>query len=253
MKRKKCLVVAVLVAQVFLVHGTSYASGSNHPPIVIQSDADFVNCACVTSGMGTQANPYVIGPLAINSADGNAVYIDGSTLTKSFVLSNLTIAGNGAPTDQGIVLKHINPSGSQSIVAEVYGGQTSIQTANIGVMVENSNYVILDGAGANPNGPGITNSGAGTINKNKSGAIDVENSSHVTIRGWQMSTNGANNNPDYVAWDPGLAHWGVGGVRFFGVTSSVIDHNAAKNDTTVSFTVFHSSYNQITANTADYP
>jgi len=33
-----------------------------HPPIVIQSDADFSNCACVTGGDGSQASPFVIGP-----------------------------------------------------------------------------------------------------------------------------------------------------------------------------------------------
>jgi hypothetical protein len=251
MSWKMSLLFAVTAVQLLLVPGTALAS--SHAPIVIKSDADFVNCSCVASGAGTQANPYIIGPLSINSAGGSAVYVDGTSLTKSFTLYNLTIAGNATATDQGVVLNHINPSGAQSIVAQVYGSQTSIQTTNIGILVENSNYVVLDGAGANPNGPGIIATGAGTINKNASGAIDIENSSHVTVRGWQTSTNGADNNPDYVAWDPSLAHWGVGGVRFFGVTNSVIDHNAANNDTTVSFTLFNSSYNQVTGNTADYP
>jgi parallel beta-helix repeat protein len=45
----------------------------------------------------------------------------------------------------------------------------------------------------------------------------------------------------------------VGAVRLFGTSHSVIDHNAANNCTTVSFSVFNSSYNMITNNTADYP
>lgn len=89
----------------------------------------------------------------------------------------------------GIVLNHINRGGTQ-IGAQVTGTQTSIQTNNVGILVENSANVVLDGGGANSNGPGISERGAGTINKNASGAIDVENSSAITIRGWQLSANG---------------------------------------------------------------
>ncbi len=59
---------------------------NSHSPITIQTDKDFTNCACVRSGMGTQANPYVIGPWAINTDRGVAVSVDGSKLTASFVL-----------------------------------------------------------------------------------------------------------------------------------------------------------------------
>jgi len=252
MNWKYCWFSAVAVVLLLFVQAAAAANGGTHVPIVIQSDADFVNCACVASGSGSQSHPYVIGPWSINNAANNGVYIDGSTLTKSFTLYNLTIAGNSMPTAQGIVLNHINPSGAQSILVQVYGGQTSIQTNGIGILVENSNYVTLDGAGANSKGTGVI-PGKGVINKNAVGAVDVENSSHVTVRGWQLSTNGADNDPDYVAWDPSLAHWGVGGVRFFGVTNSLIDHNAANNDTTISFSLFNSSFNQITGNNANYP
>jgi hypothetical protein len=45
----------------------------------------------------------------------------------------------------------------------------------------------------------------------------------------------------------------VGGVRFLGVNSSWIDHNAANNDTRISYSLFQSSNNRVTGNTADYP
>ncbi|HEY6971633.1 MAG TPA: hypothetical protein VJA94_20650 [Candidatus Angelobacter sp.] len=245
--------LAVLLTSVFFA-GLSVAQNvSSHAPIIIQSDADFANCFCVSSGSGTAGNPYVIGPWAIKSGGGNAVYIDGANLTKSFQLNNLKISGQSATTDQGIVLNHINPSGAQTVVAQVYGPQTSIQNTNVGIVVENSNYVTLDGAGANPKGAGIASTGAGTINGNLSGAIDVENSGHIMVRGWQLSASGVDHNPDYVNWDPGVQFWGVGGVRFFSVTNSIIDHNAANNDTDVCFALFHSSFNQVTYNTADYP
>jgi parallel beta-helix repeat protein len=50
-----------------------------------------------------------------------------------------------------------------------------------------------------------------------------------------------------------VQYWGVGGVRFFGVSNSLIDHNAANNDTDVSYSLFNSNGNTLTGNTADYP
>jgi len=70
----------------------------SHSPIVIQSDADFSNSACVTGGDGSQANPFVIGPWTINGTTDAAVLVDGSTLTKSFVIANLTAAGKNGST-----------------------------------------------------------------------------------------------------------------------------------------------------------
>jgi hypothetical protein len=245
--------MAAVVA--FVVIGgqrTAWAADTGkHAPIVIQADSDFTSCACVVSGSGTTSNPYVIGPWTINNAGGPAVSIDGTRLTKSFVLSNLTIAGNATPTDTGIVLENINPSGAPAIVAKVLGNQTSIQTNNVGILVANSHWVTLDGGGANPRGPGVANTAVGTINKNADGAIDVESSSNVTIRGWQMSANGGDHEPNWLTLDP--AGWGVGGVRFLGVTNSTIDHNAANNDTDVSYSLLDSNHNTVSWNTGDYP
>ncbi len=253
MKQFGRVLVAILAGYGLLSVPTAGQNVNSHSPITIQSDSDFTGCTCVVSGTGTEADPYIIGPWAINSSGGTAVYIDGTTLSKSFALYNLTIAGNGAPTTTGLILNHVNPNRKQSILAEVSGTATSIQTTNVGILVENSNYVVLDGGGENPSGAGVGNTGAGTINKNLNGAIDVENSSHVTIKGWQLSANGTNHTPDYIAWDPSVQHWGVGGVRFFGVTYSTIDHNAANNDVNISFSLFNSSHNSLTSNTADYP
>ena len=125
----------------------------------------------------------MIGPWSINNVDGDGVFIDGINLTKSFVLWNLTVAGNSGSTRRGITLRNINPTGAQNIVAEVKGTQTSIQTANIGILVEFSSYVTLDEGGENPNGAGIGNNGAGTINRHLSGAIDIESSSYITVQG----------------------------------------------------------------------
>lgn len=255
MTRKLILAATFTLPLALLLLFSSSAWGGGQTPsgLVIQSDADFVSCGCVSSGSGSKADPYVIGPLSINNVTGTAVSIDGTNLTKSFVLSNLTVSGNGAVTSQGIVLNHINPNGTQDIVAEVIGKQTSVQTVGVGIVVENSSYVTLDGGGENPNGPGVLNRGAGTINKAASGSIDLENSSYITVKGWQMSASGASPEPDWITLDPSLPFWGVGGVRMFGVNHSTIDHNAANNCTSVSYSMFNSSHNTISNNTADYP
>ena len=233
---------------------TAIASGGSHAPIAISADSDFQACQCVVSGSGTPLDPYIIGPWTINSLDssGVAVFIDGTQLTKSFTLLNLTIAGNGASASTGIVLNHINATGQNNVSASVTGAQTSIQSSGIGIIVENSYFVTLDGSGANANGAGI-GSAAGTINKNFVGAIDIENSHNITVRGWQMSANGQDNTPDFYAFDPSLVHWGVGAVRVFASSYILIDHNAANNCTTVSFSIFNSNFNTISNNTADYP
>jgi parallel beta-helix repeat protein len=224
------------------------ADVSHHAPIVIQKDQDFATCNCVSGGSGSTSDPFVIGPWAITKTSGVAVTIDGSTLTKSFVLRNLAIAGNGSSSSTGILLQNINGVG-----AAVEGPQTLIQSVGVGILVENSSYLTLDGGGANPSGPGLAGNSLGTINKNVSGGIDVENSSHILIRGWQFSANGQDGTPDWVTLDPALANWGVGGIRFFGVSSSTIDHNAANNCTSISYSLFDSSYNTVSNNTADYP
>jgi hypothetical protein len=226
------------------------SAGGTHAAISIQSNSDFSpvgaswGCACVVSGWGT-GNPYVIGPWTINNVNGTAV--DVQNTTHPFVLQNLTIAGNANPLDVGIHLGRVSG-------AAVTGTQTSIENNNIGILVENSSGVVLDGGGANPNGPGI-GSAAGSINQNALGAVDIESSDHITVAGWQMSANGQDHLAPglWVNLDPGVASWGVGGVRFFGVTYSKIDHNAANNDTDISYSLFNSSHNSISNNTADYP
>jgi hypothetical protein len=237
------LAVAAFAARASLTHAASGA-------ISISSDSDFTTCGCLTGGNGSTANPYILGAIKISGVSGDALTIDGTNLTKSFKIVNPSISSNSG---YGIVLNHIDPSNSPTYVAEVYGKQSNINSNTVGVLIENSNYVTLDGAGENRNGQGIGETGAGTINKNASGAVDVESSSHVTIEGWQMSTNGPSIQPNWITLDPTVMTWAVGGVRFFGTTYSTVDHNAGNNDTNVTYSLFDSSHNTLSNNTADYP
>jgi hypothetical protein len=53
----------------------------------------------------------------------------------------------------------------------------------------------------------VASGNAGTINKNYLGAIDVENSSIVRVKGWHLSANGQDGSPDWVSFDHGTEHW----------------------------------------------
>jgi hypothetical protein len=210
-------------------------------PIHINGNDGFAACGCASQVGGV----WVIGPWSISGAPGDGVSIENVTVP--FQLLNMTVnKSQGA----GIRLNGVNGGGATVIA----GTQTSLQNNNIGIVIEKSTNLVADGGGANPNGRGIVASGnAGTINKNYLGGIDVENSSFVTIRGWQLSANGQDGTPDWVTFDPGPAHWSIGGVRFLTVTSSVIDHNSANNDTSISYSLWNSSHNVVSWNTGDYP
>ena len=243
--------IATVVALEVPIAGYAAPAMPSHNPISIQSDSDFQHCGCVSSGTGSLSDPYVIGPLAITVTTGPGVLINGAHLTKSFVLSNLRVGGDSTKSSSGIELENINSATPMS--ATVSGVQTSISHTGTGILISSSTGVTLDGGGANPAGPGIKASGAGTINHNAVGAVDVEDSSGVTVRGWQFSANGPPGNPDWIGFDPSLDRWGVGAVRLFGSTDSVVDHNSANNDTVVSYSLFDSSSDSVTWNTADYP
>jgi hypothetical protein len=222
--------------------GVGFAGNVNSiGPIHIAGNADFATCGCAKLVSGV----WVIGPWSISGAPADGVLIEN--VTAPFQLLNMTV---NKSRRAAIHLNHVNGNGATVIA----GKQTSLQNNNIGVVIENSTNLVADGGGANLNGWGIVaNGAAGTINKNLLGAINVESSSLVTIRGWQLSANGQDGTPDWVGFDPGTDHWSVGGVRFLNVTSSTIDHNSANNDTSISYSLWNSSANFVTWNTGDYP
>jgi hypothetical protein len=230
------------ISMLVLAAGLAAAGNVNSiGPIHIASDGDFATCGCAKSVGGV----WVIGPWQISGAPGDGVLIEN--VSAAFQLLNMTVNKSAGA---GIHLRNVN-GGGRTVIA---GTQTSLQNNNVGVFVESSTNLTMDGGGANTNGWGIVASGvAGTINKNFLGAINVESSSRITVRGWALSANGQDGTPDWVTFDPGVAHWSVGGVRFLNVNGSTIDHNSANNDTSISYSLWNSSYNTVTYNTGDYP
>jgi hypothetical protein len=136
----------------------------------------------------------------------------GSASTFPSEFGTPSTAPRGAVIDSsvGISLNHINPSGNATISAAVTGPQTSIQSNGIGIVVENSSFVTLDSGNPNSNGAGIGRGAVGTINKNSVGAIDIENSRNVAVKGWQRlvvswlradSSNRRKPRLPYLPWD----------------------------------------------------
>lgn len=233
-----------------LSSGAPALASSAHAPISITSDAGFVSCGCVASGNGSTSNPYVIGPLSVTNPSGDGVSVDGTKLTKSFVLYDVTANKNAG---NGIELNHINAGTGPAILAKVYGAQTTANNNTWGVRVENSSGIRLDGVGVNAAGPGVANSGFATANGNTLGGIDLEKSSNITVTGWQLNANGSDSAPDWITLDPSTSYWSGGALRMFGVTGSTIDHNAANNSSDGHFMLFDSSANTISNNTGGYP
>jgi len=146
------------------------------PPIRISGNADLTppgsasGCKCAMLVNGT----WVIGPWSINAAPWDGVVIDGVTVP--FVLRNMTITNSGGA---GIHLKNIHPF-YKSIAMS--GGQTSIQNNLVGILVESSSNLILEGVGSSP--------GSTSVNANRSGAVILENSSSITVKELQVDTPG---------------------------------------------------------------
>src|SRR5713226_10245019 len=83
MRRLLVVPLTVMAAVSLAIPATSALAGAGqHAAITITSNADFSTCGCVTSGNGTAANPYVIGPWSINAPSGGtsgwSVKIDNS-------------------------------------------------------------------------------------------------------------------------------------------------------------------------------
>src|SRR5262249_13590455 len=165
-----------LILSLILIGVVSAGNVNSIPPITIHGNADLTapgsasGCKCATLVNGT----WVIGPWSISASTGDGVYVD--SVTVPFLLQNLTITNS---VGAGIHLKNIHLATMTKVAS---GVQTSIQNNLVGILVESSSNLILDGGGANPNGAGVSANGAvGTINKNRSGAIDVESSSFITV------------------------------------------------------------------------
>jgi len=221
--------------------GISSAPGNNvplltsHAPIRINSNADFTSANGVSSGSGTQADPYIIENYEINGTNyGYCIYIGNTTV--HFIVRNCSL--HDASGNSGTYFWN-----SGLYLYNVRGGILENNTASnnqIGIYLDSSsNNTITNNTASSNNWEGIflfssstnriTNN---TANWNTYNGIDVWSSSSNTI-----TNNNASNNE--------------GGIDLFSSSNNntIRNNNASNNYDGV--WLYDSSSNTITNNTAN--
>src|SRR6516225_4923981 len=132
MRKLGWLALCVATAAAFAVMASpSYAA----EPITINRNAGFTKCGCAT-GEGTASNPYVIGPLAISSTNG-----EGSAITVENTTADFSITGVSAN------YTNVNPSQSVIHLSHVTGpanvNNVSANGDGIGIAIDSSSSIPL--------------------------------------------------------------------------------------------------------------
>ena len=171
--RRILIVTAIAIAAPLGLPAIASAGSGQHAAITITSNADFTapsaatGCACVTSGSGTAASPYVIGPWSISAPSGGtsgwAIKVDnsGGGVTSAFAITGITPNYSGVPfTDPFIQLVDVsNPAGTTI-------SNISANGDGRGVELDSSSYVSMDQL---------------SFNKMTGNALFVNGSSHITL------------------------------------------------------------------------
>lgn len=158
----------------FLPAGVASAStAGSHAAITITSNAGFTTCGCVTSGNGTSASPYVIGPWSINAPSGGtsgwSVKVDNSSgaITAHFNISGISSTYNDtSTTDPAIWLVHVT---TPTTISGDSADPTSGNDLGIGIELDNSSNISIDGIDYNKgNGTGVYINGSSNVSINNS-------------------------------------------------------------------------------------
>jgi hypothetical protein len=174
MRRLLLVLSPLTLAVLFAVPAAPALAGTGqHAAITITSNAGFSTCGCVTSGSGTAADPFVIGPWAIGAPSGGtsgwSVKVDnsGGGITDHFNISGISSTYNNTnTTDPTIWLVDVNTP--TSIVGS-NAHPTAGNDLGIGIELDGSSNVAIDGISYNKgNGTGIYISGSSNISINNS-------------------------------------------------------------------------------------
>lgn len=230
--------------------GVAGAAGGRGP-VTITSNADFGKCGCVTSGNGTAASPYVIGPYQIASpssaaSGGYAVKVSGITST-SFEITGISIGYNDTTPSHPVIWLS-GDSGTAS--APILISNIDANNDGTGVRIDNSSYVSLNDLNINKmNGGGLVLNGASYISLSNSklkatsdrqlpsthaaDGLYAVNSSNLSIGGVAACPKSqVCNSFDY---DSG---WGI---YLQNVSNSLVDYATANADDTGSIVLDNSS------------
>ena len=169
MRRMLVVLSSLAVAALFAWPEVPASAGtSQHAAITITSDAGFTSCGCVTSGHGTKADPFVIGPWAIPAPSGGtggwSVKIDNS---KGGITDYFNIVGIASTysdttiTDPTIWLDGVTTS---TTITGASGNDLGI-----GIELDNSSHIAIDNVSYNKgNGTGVYINGSSYVSINNS-------------------------------------------------------------------------------------
>jgi hypothetical protein len=247
MRRLVVIVPAAAVGLLFaLPAAPSLATtAGSHAAITITSDAGFASCGCVTSGDGSAAHPYVIGPWSIKAPSGGAggwsVKVDNSSgkISDYFNIFGISSAYSDTnPADPAIWLRDITTATSISGSNSFATGGNDLGTA---IELDSSANISIDNVSYNKgNGTGVyINSSANVaVNNSKFKAtcdicsphvgdgIYAVNSTGVQVGTGSDCPTGASVPCVDLTYDDGMGAW------FHNTSNSVINHTSASaNDT----------------------
>ncbi len=202
----------------------AFAGAGGHAAITIASNAGFATCGCVTSGDGTAANPYIIGPWSIGAPSGGtsgwSVKIDnsGGGITDYFDIFGISSTYNDTnPTDPTIWLVDVS---TPTTISGTSANPTGGNDLGIGIELDNSSNISIDNVSFNKgNGTGVYLNGSSniSIDNAKLKATCVICSPHTGdgIYAVNSSNVGIGNGPDCpntnpcvdVTYDDGMGIW----------------------------------------------
>jgi len=241
------IVPALAVGVLFALPARSSlaTTAGSHAAITITSNAGFTRCACVTSGDGSAAHPYVIGPWSINAPSGGtrgwSVKVDNSTgaITDYFNIFGISSTYNDTnPTDPAIWLVDVK---TPTRISGTSADPTSGNDLGIGIELVYSANISVDNVDYNKgNGTGayINHSSNVSIDNAKFKAtcslcaphvgdgIYAVNSTNVQVGTGSDCPTSASVPCVDVTYDDGMGVW------FHNSNNSVIDRTSASaNDT----------------------
>ena len=167
MRRLIVVPFTVIAAALLAAPAPAFADGG-HAAITITSNAGFSTCGCVTSGNGTAASPFIIGPFSIPAPSGGtggwSVKIDnsGGGITDYFNISGISSTYNDTnPSDPTIWLVNVHTATTMS--------GTSGNNLGIGIELDNSSNISIDNVSYNKgNGIGVFVNGSSNVSINNS-------------------------------------------------------------------------------------
>ena len=172
MRRLLVVLSTLTIAMLFTIPALPSSAGTGaHTAITIASNAGFSTCDCVSSGSGTAADPYIIGPWAIAAPSGGAsgwsVKIDNSLglITDVFDIVGISSTYNDSnTTDPTIWLVDVHTA---TAISGTSANPTGGNDLGIGIELDSSSNVSIDGVSYNKgNGTGIYLNGSSDISIN---------------------------------------------------------------------------------------